>query len=142
VGVFYLGGHVVRPGVYSLTGQEITLKQAILAAGGLDALAWPTRCEIVRRIDGEREEFTQWDLARIMAGQDPDLFLKPEDQINVGTHAIAPLLLTIRNSFRLTYGFGFVYDRNFGDIDTFAPQTNPRERRRQTLAQRFPGLFP
>jgi len=142
VGVFYVMGHVVRPGVYSLTGQEITLRQAIAAAGGLDALAWPTRCEIVRRIDGDREETTQWDLERIMNGKDPDLYLKPEDLINVGTHAVAPLLATIRNSFRLTYGFGFVYDRNFADLDTFGPQINPTERRRGQLAQRFPGLFP
>ena len=67
--------------------------------------------------------------------------LKAEDLINVGTHPIAPLLATIRNSFRLTYGFGFVYDRNFGDIDSFIPQDNPRDRRRQLLQQRFPGLF-
>jgi polysaccharide biosynthesis/export protein len=142
VGVFYLMGHIARPGVYSLSGQEITLRQAVAAAGGFDSLAWPTRCEIVRRIDGEREETTQWDLARILDGKDPDLFLKPEDVVNVGTHAIAPFLATIRNSFRLTYGFGFVYDRNFADIDAFSPQVNPRDRRRSQLAQRFPGLFP
>jgi len=141
-GVFYIMGHVSRPGVYSLTGQEITLRQAVAAAGGLDALAWPTRCEIVRRIDGDREEMTQWDIGRIIDGQDPDLFLKPEDVVNVGTHAVAPLLATIRNAFRLTYGFGFVYDRNFADFDTFTPQQNPRERRRTELSQRFPGLFP
>ncbi len=142
VGVFYVMGHVLRPGVYSLTGQEITLRQAIAAAGGLDALAWPSRCEVVRRIDGDREETTQWDLERIMNGNDPDLYLKPEDLINVGTHAVAPLLATIRNSFRLTYGFGFVYDRNFADIDAYNQQINPRDRRRGELSARFPGLFP
>jgi len=141
-GYVYFLGHVQRPGVYSITGQQLTLRQAVAAAGGLDALAWPTRCEIVRRVEGDREETTQWDLSRIMDGQDPDIYLKPEDIINVGTHAIAPLLATIRNSFRLTYGFGFVYDRNFGDIDTYSPQQNPRDLRRSTLAQRFPGLFP
>jgi hypothetical protein len=140
VGVFYLGGHVGRPGVYSLTGQEMTLTQAIVAAGGLDMVAWPTRCEIRRRIDGDREEITQWDLARIMDGRDPDLFLKSEDVVRVGTHAIAPLLATIRNSFRLTYGFGFVYDRNFADIDRYNPKVNPDTRRRAEQAQR--GLLP
>ncbi len=39
--------------------------------------------------------------------------------MRVGTHAIAPLLATLRNSFRFTYGFGFVYDRNFGPIDAY-----------------------
>jgi len=140
VGTFYLMGHVVRPGVYSLTGQEITLTQAIAAAGGFDAIAWPTRCEIRRRIDGDREEITQWDLARIMDGRDRDLFLKKDDVVNVGTHAIAPLLATIRNSFRLTYGFGFVYDRNFADIDRYFAKPNPESRRRNERLQR--GLLP
>lgn len=140
-GVFYIMGHVIRPGVFSITGQDITLRQAIAASGGLDALAWPSRCEITRRIDTDREETTQWNLERVMNGKDPDLYLKPEDLIDVGTHPIAPLLATIRNSFRLTYGFGFVYDRNFGDIDSFSPQGNPYDRRRALLQTRFPGLF-
>lgn len=129
-GVYYMAGHVLRPGVYSLTGNEITLTQALAAAGGLDQLAWPTRCEVRRRIDGDREEITQWDLSRIVDGQDPDLFIKKDDVVNVGTHAIAPLLATIRNAFRFTYGFGFVYDRNFADIDAFSPQVNARDRHR------------
>jgi hypothetical protein len=135
-GVFYIGGHIIRAGVYSLSGEEITLTQAILSAGGLDPVAWPTRCEVRRRIDNNREEITQWDLARIMAGQDPDLFLKKDDSINVGTHPVAPLLATIRNSFRLTYGFGFIYDRNFADIDSFYGKQNPSDVRRAERASR------
>lgn len=141
VGFFYLGGHVVRPGTYALQGEEITLTQALVSAGELDPLAWPTRCEIRRRIDGDREEITQWNLERIVNGLDPDLFIKPNDVIRVGTHAMAPFLATIRNSFRLTYGFGFVYDRNFADIDAYFPNPNPRAVRRQAQFQRFPGLF-
>jgi 5-formyltetrahydrofolate cyclo-ligase len=60
--------------------------------------------------------------------------------VRVGTHAVAPLLAMIRSSFRLTYGFGFVYDRNFADIDAFGGQANPRDRRRSERAQR--GLLP
>lgn len=142
VGLYYMGGHVNRPGTYQLNGEEITLTGAVTAAGGLDPLAWPTRCEIRRRIDSGREEITQWDFARIHAGQDPNIYLKPNDEINIGTHAIAPLLATIRNSFRLTYGFGFVYDRNFADIDAYFGQSNPYDRRRAEVNQRFPGLVP
>jgi len=141
-GVFYVSGEVNRPGVYSLSGQQMTLRQAITASGGLNPLAWPSRCEIIRRIDDDREEMTQWNLARVMEMQDPDFFLKPNDHIHVGTHAIAPLLATIRNAFRLTYGFGFVYDRNFADIDAVTQQSNPNDRRRVERAARFPGLFP
>jgi hypothetical protein len=140
VGLYYLDGHVNRPGPYALAGEQVTLKQAIAAAGGLDQLAWPTRCEICRRLDSDREEVTQWDLARIVEGKDPDLYLKPNDVIRVGTHAIAPLLATIRNSFRFTYGFGFVYDRNFADIDSFNGQANPKDLRRAQTQQRFGNL--
>lgn len=141
VGVYYMAGHVARPGPYSLAGEQITLTQAIAAAGGFDQLAWPTRCEIRRRLDADREEITQWDLARIIDGKDPDLYLKPNDVIRVGTHAIAPLLATIRNSFRFTYGFGFVYDRNFADVDSFEGQTNPKDRHRAERQQLFGNLF-
>jgi hypothetical protein len=33
----------------------------------------------------------------------------------VGTNAIAPFLAAFRAGFRITYGFGFIYDRNFYD---------------------------
>jgi len=140
VGLYYVDGHVLRPGVYNLSGQEITLTQAIAAAGGLDPIAWPTRCEVRRRIEGDREEITQWDLSRIIDGRDPDMFIKEGDVIRVGTHAVAPLLATIRNAFRLTYGFGFVYDRNFADIDSFYGRANPDDFRRSIRLQQ--GILP
>ncbi len=140
-GLYYMDGHVSRPGPYSLSGEEITLTQAIAAAGGFDPLAWPTRCEIRRRLDGDREEITQWDLARILDGRDPDLFIKRHDVIRVGTHAVAPFLFTLRNAFRLTYGFGFIYDRNFADIDAYGGDINPKLRRRQEREQLFQRVF-
>jgi protein involved in polysaccharide export with SLBB domain len=122
IGSYYMGGHVVMPGQYPLGGEQVTLTQAVIAARGLDPLAWPTRCEIRRRIDRDREQITQWDLARIMGGQDPDVFLRPNDVVNVGTHAIAPFLYTIRNAFRFSYGFSFSYDRNWAEYDTLSGQ--------------------
>jgi len=141
VGEFYVTGHVLRPGTYSLTGRRITLRQAIAAAGGLGPLAWPSRCELIRRHSNEQEEIIQLDLDAIFAGTQPDVLLKPNDVINVGTHPVAPFMATVRNAFRMTYGFGFVYDRNFADIDSFNPQVNPRDRRRAERATRFGGLF-
>lgn len=122
IGNYYIGGHVIQPGQYPLGGEQVTLAQAIFTARGLDPLAWPTRCEIRRRIDRDREQITQWDLARIMAGEDPDVFIRPNDVINVGTHALAPFLYTIRNAFRFNYGFSFAYDRNWAEYDTLAGQ--------------------
>lgn len=141
VGEFYVIGNVFRPGVFSLTGRRVTVRQAIGAAGGLAPLAWPDRCELVRRYNDNQEEIIQLNLDAIFAGMQPDVVLKPNDVLNVGTNAIAPFMATVRNAFRLTYGFGFVYDRNFADIDSYSSKANPQEVRRAQRASLFGSLF-
>jgi polysaccharide biosynthesis/export protein len=111
-GEFYLMGHINRPGVYTLTGRKVTLKQAIAAAGGLDALAIPRRCDLIRRW-GNTETTAQVDLQRIFEGEQPDIYLKTNDLVNVGTDVLAPILAVTRNAYRMSYGWGFTYDRNF-----------------------------
>jgi len=115
LGEFYMGGHVARVGVYSLTGRKITLKQAIISAGMLDQVAIPQRTDIVRRTGPDQEIYVRVDLAKIFSGEQSDLFLKPNDIVQVGTNAVAPFLAAVRGAFRFTYGFGFLYDRNFYD---------------------------
>jgi protein involved in polysaccharide export with SLBB domain len=137
---YYVMGHVRGPGAFTIPMEGITLKAAIAAAGGLDPYAWPSRCEIVRKIGADQEELHQIDLDRIFAMKDDDIRLKPGDVVNVGTHPLSPFLVTIANGFRTTYGFGFVYDRNFGTIDSYGIQQNPRDRRRAEQNARFPAL--
>lgn len=144
---YYVMGHVRGPGAYMIPTEGITLRGAIAAAGGLDPYAWPSRCEISRRIAGDQQELHQIDLDRIYTMKDPDIKLKPGDVVNIGTSPLSPFMVTIANGFRTTYGFGFVYDRNFGDIDSFGGQANPKDRRRAEEAVRntslkatFPGL--
>jgi protein involved in polysaccharide export with SLBB domain len=117
IGEFYIMGNVNRTGTIPLTGRPMNIKQAIAAAGGLGPLAWPKRCEIVRRIGRKNEQIVMVDLDKIYSGEQPDFFIKPHDLINVGTHATARWRAVLRNAFRATYGFGFVYDRNFADMD-------------------------
>jgi protein involved in polysaccharide export with SLBB domain len=117
IGEFSITGNVNRTGYIPLTGRPMTLKQAIAAAGGLGPLAWPKRCEVIRRIGRTKEEIVMVDLDKIASGEQPDFFIKPHDLINVGTHATARWRAILRNAFRATYGFGFVYDRNFADRD-------------------------
>jgi hypothetical protein len=113
-GEYYMDGHVNRSGVYSLTARNITLKQAVAAAGGFDALAIPsTKTEIIRRIGQDKEVFARVDIDKVFAGQQPDIYLKPNDVVRVGTNAFAPFVASFRNAFRITYGFGFLYDRNY-----------------------------
>lgn len=141
VGEFYVCGNVFRPGVFSLTGRRVTVRQAVIAAGGLSPLAWPDRCELVRRYNDNQEEIIQLNLDAIFAGTQPDVVLKPNDVLNVGTNAVAPFMATVRNAFRLTYGFGFVYDRNFADIDSYSSKQNPADIRRAQRTSLFGSLF-
>jgi hypothetical protein len=141
VGEFYVIGNVFRPGVFSLTGRKVTVRQAIAAAGGLSPLAWPERCELIRRYNDDTEEIIRLNLDAIFAGTQPDVVLKPNDTINVGTSIVAPFMATVRNAFRMTYGFGFVYDRNFADIDSYAAQPNPAVVEQQNFLDRFGSLF-
>lgn len=126
-GVYYMMGEVARPGVYSFSGREITIKQSIASVGGFAPLAWPSRCEIVRREKGTDKQITiPVNLDHVFAGLEDDILLRDDDIVNVGTDIIAPFLFVIRNSFRFTYGFGFVYDRNFADKDAYYGKTNPQ----------------
>jgi len=117
IGEFCIMGNVNNQGFINITGRPMTLKMAIAAAGGLGPLAWPKKCEVVRRIGKKREEIVMVDLDKIAMGEQPDFFIKPNDLINVGTHPTARWRAVLRNSFRATYGFGFIYDRNFADRD-------------------------
>ncbi len=125
IGEFCIMGNVNRSGYIGITGRPMTLKMAIAAAGGLGPLAWPKYCEVVRRIGGKREEVVMVDLDKIARGEQPDFFIKPNDLINVGTHPTSRWRAILRNAFRATYGFGFVYDRNFAYKDYYGTAYNP-----------------
>ncbi len=112
---FYMYGEVREPGAYSLTGRKITVKMALAAAGNLSFLAYPKNSVLIRRVGKNEEQIIPLDINAIFKGEQPDYFLKPNDVIAVGTNAMIPILATIRNAFRLTYGFGFIYDRNFAN---------------------------
>ncbi len=118
-GFYYVMGQVARPGPYQLTGEKMTLKQAIASVGGMSALASPSRCDITRRIKGDKEITYRVNLQKLFEGVQPDIYIKPNDMINVGSHPTARWLAVIRQSFRTTYGFGFVYDRNLADKDFY-----------------------
>lgn len=128
-GIFYMMGEINRPGVYGFNGRDITITQAIATTGGFSPLAWPQRCEIIRHEPGTDKQVTiPVNLDLIFAGLEEDLYLRDDDIVNVGTHFVAPFLFVIRNSFRFTYGFGFVYDRNFADQDAYGAKMNPQYR--------------
>lgn len=131
IGEYYMMGNVTRPGAYDITGRRLTVKEAIAAAGGFGPLAWPSRADLIRRVSQDEEQVIQLDLDAIFAGNAPDFYLRPNDIVNVGTSPAALFLAVLRNAFRFSYGFGFVYDRNFADSDTFQAREQVRQRRIQ-----------
>lgn len=124
-GNIYIDGQVVRPGVYQLpfTG-GLTLQRALTSAGGLNGLAIPERVDLTRMVGADQEATIMLNLRAIAEGTQPDLYLKPNDRINVGTNFWATPLAVIRGGFRASYGFGFLLDRNFGNDVFGAPPTN------------------
>lgn len=125
IGEFYVMGNLNASGPIPLTGRPLTLKMAVATAGGLGQLAWPKKVEVIRRLDDNREVTIMVDLDKIAKGLQPDFYIKPDDLINVGTHGTARWLAVLRNSFRASYGFSFLYSRNFAnsafadDLDDF-----------------------
>ncbi len=124
-GFVYVDGEIARPGVYSLpTAGRLTLSRLVAAAGGLGALAIPERVDLTRIVGENREATIRLNLAAIRQKTEPDLYLKPDDHIIIGTSWVATPLAIIRSGFRATYGFGFLLDRNFGNDVFGAPPVN------------------
>jgi polysaccharide biosynthesis/export protein len=112
-GFVYMQGQVNRVGSYALV-DRLTLSRAIAAAGGFNAIAIPERIDLTRMVGPDRQATIRLNGRAIFMGTHPDIFMKSNDQVNVGTSFWATPMAVIRNGFRATYGFGFLLDRNFG----------------------------
>lgn len=124
-GFVYIGGNVSRAGSYNLpvTG-PYTLRRAIISAGDLGPTGIPERCDLTRMVGPDRQATIMLNLRAIAEGTQPDVVLKPNDVIEIGTTFWAYPLAVFRNGFRMSYGFGFLIDRNFGNDVFGAPPTN------------------
>lgn len=113
-GLVYMTGQVQRPGPYNLpTDGKLTLLRAFDTAGGLNGLAIPERVDLTRVVGDGRQATIRLDARAIAEQTQPDIYLKPDDRINVGTNFWAQPLAVLRGGFRTSYGFGFLLDRNF-----------------------------
>ncbi len=126
-GFVYIEGEIFRPGVYNLPRLgRLTLSRLVATAGGPGPLAIPERVDLTRIVGENLEATVRLNLGAIRQRTEPDVFLKPDDHIIIGTSWIATPLAIIRNGFRVTYGFGFLLDRNFGNDVFGAPPVNFR----------------
>jgi len=113
-GVVYVGGQINRGGAFGLS-QGITLQRIIISAGGLSSIAVPERTDLIRMVGPDRQATIRLNLRAIAEGTNPDIFLKDNDVINIGSNFWAVPLAVVRNGFRASYGFGLIIDRNFGN---------------------------
>jgi polysaccharide export outer membrane protein len=114
-GVVYIDGQISRPGVYNLPQVgRLTLSRLVAAAGGPGPLAIPRRVDLTRVIGDNWEATVRLNLAAIRQRTEPDIYLRPDDHVIIGTSFWATPLAVIRNGFRFDYGFGFFLERNFG----------------------------
>ena len=122
VGVVYIDGEISRPGVYNLpTAGRLTLSRLVAAAGGVSELAIPERCDLIRRLDSDKEACVRISLLAIRNRGEPDLFLKRDDLIIVGTNFWALPLSRLRRDLSFPNSIGFQLDRNFGNDVFGAP---------------------
>jgi polysaccharide export outer membrane protein len=126
LGVVYIDGEISRPGVYNLPPiGELTLSRLVAAAGGFGQIAIPERVDLIRKVAPDREAVVRVNLKAIRNKAEPDIVMRGDDHIIIGTNFFATPLAVIRNGFRMTYGFGFLLDRNWGNDVFGAPPFFP-----------------
>lgn len=113
-GNIFLAGQVARGGSYGLA-PKLTLTRALYSAGGLAPIAVPERTDLIRMVGPNQQAMIRLNLRAITEGSQPDIFMKDNDVINVGTSFWAYPLAVFRGGLRASYGFGFLLDRNFGN---------------------------
>jgi len=123
--VYAMGPGIQRPGTYSLPQPgKLTLMRLVSAAGGFSQIAIPERVDLTRVVGEKGQATIRLNARAIFEGTHPDVRLKADDMVNFGTNFFATPLAVIRNGFRMSYGFGFLLDRNFGNDVFGAPPTN------------------
>ncbi len=120
-GDVYVTGEVLRPGPVSVAGRRMTIKMLMSMAGNLGPFAWPENSLLIRRVGDAQEQYIPLNIEAIFHGDEPDIFLKPNDVVAVGTDVRSMFYAVMRNAFRMTYGFGFLYDRNFSNPQLITP---------------------
>jgi polysaccharide export outer membrane protein len=97
-GVFFMGGEVTRPGIYTLGGvlsagqttsvsgqgvvKNMTLLEALSQAGGITPIAARSKMHILRTEDGKRVDI-QVDQVKLSKGEVADPILRPNDIVYI-----------------------------------------------------------
>lgn len=84
-------GAIMRPGLYTIKEEHLSLSDAILLAGGFTGVARETRVKLTRRVEGSDEsEIYYINVKRILQDgiRSEDMLIKKDDIINVSERII------------------------------------------------------
>ena len=103
---FFVVGYVKEPGGFPLTRPTTVLEGIALAHGLLEREASPTMCTLKRR-QAQGEELIALDLVAISRGQAPNLYLMPDDVIDVPQTSGRWLALGIYDTVKAMFNVGY-----------------------------------
>jgi len=103
---FYVVGFVEDPGGFPLTHPTTVLEAVALAGGLREKEASPEYCMLKRR-DAVGEEIVAVDLVAISRGQAPNLYLMPNDVLDVRQTALKKSLLATLDFVRGVFSAGY-----------------------------------
>jgi polysaccharide biosynthesis/export protein len=92
-GIAYIGGHVAKPGAYSLCGSpQITLSQAIALAGGTVPLTSEKHSYLIRTQQDGARIAQEIDISKILRGKANDPVVHEDDIVYVTPSAVKDVL--------------------------------------------------
>jgi polysaccharide biosynthesis/export protein len=92
-GIAYIGGHVTKPGAYSLCGSpQITMSQAISLAGGITPYTSERHSYLIRTGPDGSRTVEEIDLHKILRAQAADPVVKEDDIVYVTPSALKAAL--------------------------------------------------
>ena len=107
-GKVFVGGEVVSPGGFPLSGRRLTLNQVFTLAGGLKKEAKGSETKIFRFKPGRVEkEILVVDAYAIQKGKAEDVYLKENDIVIVPRSGVKGFLVELRDTVSGLIGFGY-----------------------------------
>jgi protein involved in polysaccharide export with SLBB domain len=95
-GIAYVGGHVAKPGAYSLCGSEqMTVSEVISLAGGIMPLTSPKHTYLVRTQPNGSKTVTEFDINKILEAKAADPPVQEDDILYVSPSALKDALTRV-----------------------------------------------
>lgn len=105
---FYVVGFVRKPGGFFLKRPMTVLQAIAMAEGLMEREASPSHCAL-KRITNNKEEVISLDLVAISRGEQPNIYLLPDDIIDVRQTTTKFVALEVLNFVTRVFHIGYTY---------------------------------